>query len=134
MKPVVRPELRYRHLWFLLGVGIALAIAVVCLVPSQDLPDLKVSDKFEHAAAFGALSFWFGSIVVRRDYPGLLLALLAFGGFIEVAQGAMSFGRSADLHDLYADAIGIVAGLLLALTPLGGWARWIESLAARLLR
>jgi VanZ family protein len=131
LNPVVLPELRYRRLWFGAGVAIALVIAVVCLMPGQKLPDLRVSDKTEHVVAFAMLAFWFGSIVVRRDLFWLAVALVAFGGLIELAQGAMRLGRHADVHDLYADAIGVAIGLVLALTPLGRWARWLESLVPR---
>jgi VanZ family protein len=126
VNPVVLPELRYRRSWFVLGLVIALAILVVCLLPTRRLPKLEVSDKFEHVLAFGALAFWFGSIVVRRDFGWLALLLIAFGAAIEVAQGLMDLGREADWRDLLADTIGITAGLLLALTPLGRWARWVE--------
>lgn len=131
MKPVVVPGLRYPRLWIAVGLTVAAAIAVTSLVPSKDLPEIKVSDKIEHLVAYVALGFCFASVVVRRDWFWLVLALLGFGALIEVAQGLMSFGRSADVWDLVADAAGIAIGLLLALTPLGGWARWLE---ARLLR
>ena len=131
MNPVVLPELRYRRLWFCAGLAIALAVLVVCLIPGGKLPDMRVSDKTEHVAAFVMLAFWFGSILVRRDLFWLALALLLFGGAIELAQGAMRMGRNADIHDLFADGVGILLGLALALTPLGRWARWLESLVGR---
>ncbi len=131
MKPVVLPELRYRRLWFGVGIAIALAIAVVCLMPGGKLPDVRVSDKTEHLLAFAMLAFWFGSIVVRRDLVWLALALLAFGALIEVAQGLMRLGRQADVNDVVADGVGILIGLGLALTPLGRWAGWLESLVRK---
>ena len=110
---------------------IAAVITVLSLIPNSELPDIRVSDKIEHMLAYVALSFCFASVVVRRDWFWLVVILLAFGALIELAQGLMSLGRSADARDLLADAVGIAIGLLLALTPLGGWARWLE---ARLLR
>jgi VanZ family protein len=128
LKPVVLPELRYRRFWFGVGIVIAVAIAVACLVPGGHLPDFSraLSDKTEHFIAFTLLAFWFGSILVRRDLPWLALALVAFGGLIELAQGAMHLGRDAEVVDLVADAVGVAAGLALALTPLGRWARVLE--------
>ncbi|HUG72834.1 MAG TPA: VanZ family protein [Steroidobacteraceae bacterium] len=132
MKLLVLPELRFRRLWFCLGLGIAVAIAVVCLMPGRNIPQFRlVSDKVEHALAFAMLAFWFGSILVRRDLLWLALALVAFGGLIEVAQGLMGLGRHADLLDLVADTVGVVVGLLLALTPLGRWAGFIERMFLR---
>ncbi len=127
MKPVVLPELRFRHFWFGFGVLIALLVAVVCLMPGGELPDLPgVSDKVEHFVAFMLLSFWFSSILVRRDLVWMALLVLAFGVLIEVAQEMMRWGRDGEVLDVAADAGGIVAGWLLALTPLGRWAFWIE--------
>ncbi len=127
MKPVLQPDLRYPRTWFLCGLVIAVAIAFASLTPAQNLPQLKVSDKLEHALAYLLLAFWFASVIVRRDYFGLMVALLAFGGLIELVQGWMGLGRTADLLDLLADAAGIVMGVLLAITPLGHWAHWVEN-------
>ncbi len=132
MKPVVRPELRYRRLWFACGVALAVLISIVCWVPMRELPKIEsVSDKLEHFVAFGLLAFWFGSIVVRRDLAWLAIALVGFGGLIELGQAAMRLGRQAEFLDLVADAIGVLLGLLLALTPLGRWAFWLETRIAR---
>jgi VanZ family protein len=123
---VIQPELRYRRLWLSGGIAMLLVITVVCLLPSTELPSTGMSDKTEHFLAFGALAFWFGSIVVRRDLPWVALAAIAFGGLIEIAQSSMGLGRQGDLLDLAADSIGVAIGLLLVLTPLGRWARWCE--------
>jgi VanZ family protein len=123
------PSLRYRRLWFGAGVLIAVAIAVVCLMPGRHVPDVNVSDKLKHFAAFLMLSFWFSSILGRRDLAWMVLALLAFGGLIELAQEAMPWGRRAEWDDFIADGAGVAAGLVLALTPLGRWAFWLERLA-----
>lgn len=130
MTASLRRSLRYRRAWLAMGLLIALAITVSCLVPARDLPNLGVVlwDKFEHAFAFFVLTFWFAGVVARRDFAYLLLAMMAFGGAIEIAQGLMGLGREADLHDLLADGVGVFIALLLALTPLGRWAMFIESL------
>jgi VanZ family protein len=127
VKAVVLPELRFRRFWLLCGLCIALLIAALSLMPTRELPEIHFSDKYQHALAFMMLSFWFGSIVVRRDFIWLALVLLGFGALIELLQGTMGWGRQAEWLDLRADAIGILLGLLLALTPAGRWARWLES-------
>lgn len=127
------PELRYRRFWMFIGLAMALTIAIVCLVPNSKLPDLNVSDKFEHALAFGMLAFWFGSIVVRRDFFWIGLILLGFGALIELAQGWMGLGRSSDFLDLRADAIGIALGLLVAFTPAGRGVAWLESILRKVI-
>ena len=96
--PVLRPALRYGPAWFALGLLIAAGIVVGSLLPTTNLPDLDVSDKFEHALAYTLLAFWYGSIVGRRALRATFVALLAFGGAIELLQGWMGLGRTADLH------------------------------------
>ena len=127
----MQPELRYRRSWLSGGIAMVLVITVVCLLPATELPSTGLSDKTEHFLAFGALAFWFGSIVVRRDLPWVFLAAVAFGGLIEFLQSAMGWGRQGDLLDLAADSIGVALGVLLVLTPLGRWARWFELQVAR---
>jgi hypothetical protein len=57
--------------------------------------------------------------------------LLLMGISIEAMQGAMHLGREADLRDVYANAVGTVCGLALALAWLGGWAMRVESLTRK---
>jgi VanZ family protein len=128
---MVLPALRLRRLWCGLGFSMALLITIAFLMPVGVPKDPLVSDKVIHLLAFGTLAFWFGSIVVRRDLLWLALALVAFGGLIEVAQGVMRLGRHAEVLDLAADSIGVLLGLALALTPLGRWPGWMEGLAGR---
>lgn len=125
MNPVLLPELRFRRLWMAVGLALAGLIALLSLLPSGDLPDVHIWDKLKHTAAYVALAFWFGSVVVRRDYFWLGLIIVAFGGAIELLQAQV--GRDAEWGDLLADGVGTTIGLLLALTPLGCWARWLES-------
>lgn len=120
---VLRPELRHWRLWLGLGIVMLVVIGIVCLLPQQALPKVGLSDKTEHFAAFGLLTFWFGTIVVRRDLPWVALGVLLFGGLIELAQSAMGLGRSGDWWDLLADAIGVLLGCLLVLSPLYSWMR-----------
>ena len=50
MNPVLRPELRYRRLWFVVGLILAGIIAYVCLVPGKDLPEMHLWDKLRALA------------------------------------------------------------------------------------
>jgi VanZ family protein len=131
LRSIARPELRLRHLWFGAGLFAALAIATLMLVPLPETPDPRLSDKTIHMMAFGALGFWFASIVARRNLIWLLLVLVAFGGLIEIAQSLMNLGRHAEWFDLLADFAGAVLGVGLAATPLGRWPLWMEALVRR---
>lgn len=129
--PVVQPELRFRRWWLALGVLMVLFITLVCLLPPRDLPKIDLWDKAEHAIAFGAVAFWFGSIMTRRNLLWVGVAVVAFGGLIELAQGALGDGRDAEWGDVAADAVGAVLGLALTLTPLGRWVAWFEAQVAK---
>jgi VanZ family protein len=110
---------------------LAAVIIFFSLIPAQQLPQLGVSDKIEHAVAYLMLGFWFASVIARWDYIFILLALVALGGGIEIAQGLMGLGREADLRDFAANSIGAGLGVVLALTPLGRWAELLERCLTR---
>jgi VanZ family protein len=72
-------------------------------------------DKLNHVSAFVALAFaaWLGFAKSQRNQRLGMLALLAYGGAIELIQLFVP-GRSCEWGDLLADAIGISLGVLLA--------------------
>jgi glycopeptide antibiotics resistance protein len=66
---------------------------------------------------------------VRRSRFLLMgVLLIAFGGALEIAQGAMHLGRTADWFDFLANTLGVVAGLVVAALGLGNWMIWFEKL------
>src|SRR5260221_12059381 len=116
--------LRHARVWYVLGAVLTLLVVIASLVPARDLPRLHISDKVEHVAAYLALSLWFGGLLAPRNYFRLALGLLALGGGIEIAQGLMGLGRTADWYDFYADALGVALGLSLCMAGRGRWAGW----------
>jgi len=125
------PELRLARLWWAVGWGMVLFIAVSCLEPGRYVMELHLWDKAEHSLAFFGMSVWFGGLVRRGRYPLVGLAMLSFGGGIEIAQGLMGWGRDADILDFVADAVGITVALTLLYLGLGAWTRWVERLIWR---
>ena len=126
-------RLLLRHPWFWLGLGwtfIAVAV-VVSLVPGQKLPPTGVSDKLEHSVAYALLTLWFAGIYPRTAYWRIGLSMFVLGVCIEVLQGLMPFGRQPDVRDVVANSLGIVGGIALAMTGLGGWAQRIEAWARK---
>ena len=120
--------LRYARGWRIAGIVLLALVFIATLLPSVWLwprSDKLVfwfidADKWLHAATFLFLAIWFAGQYRRRSYWRIGLGLIAFGTLIEVCQRMLSY-RSAEWFDLTADIAGIVVGLSMALTGLGGW-------------
>lgn len=124
-------ELRFARFWLVFGwVSVVLAM-YVSLMPVQSVSAPAWNDKLLHGLGYFLLTFWFCGIYPRSHYWKIGLAMLGMGLLVEVLQGAMQLGRHAELMDLVADIAGIVPAVLLALTPVGRWPRWIETLLVR---
>jgi VanZ family protein len=119
--------LRHRRLWVALSAVIVSVIVYASLVPAGSLPLTGYSDKAEHFAAYCGLAVWFTGLYPRARYWRVVAALLALGLALEMAQGVMRLGRSADLLDMAANAAGVGAGLLLAFALTGNWASRVEA-------
>jgi VanZ family protein len=125
--------LRHPRLWLVLGWLLIAGAFVASLVPQHELPKLGgLNDKIEHIVGYAVLALWFAGIYPRTRYPAIGVGLLVMGIVIEGLQGGMHLGRQADLRDVYANAIGIVCGLTLALIWFGGWAMRVEALTRKL--
>lgn len=96
---------------FLLLVG-----ATVGMMAPRGLPiaaTVTGADKLDHFFAFLLLAFVAAQAFPKRSVWLIGLALIAYGGAVEVIQPF--FDRSMDVLDLAADALGVVVGLTLAL-------------------
>lgn len=108
------------RLWRWTLLLLAVLIAVLALAPAPPRQMDLGWDKLNHLLAFAALGLcaifgWRSGAAARL---AVLLALLAFGGAIELLQLRVP-NRSGEWGDLAADAIGIGLGALLA----WGWLR-----------
>lgn len=99
--------------WSILFVGTSL--------PSDRAITFTVSDKFQHFAAYSILSFMLSLAFLVQDKHRavkekyLIMAVLVssvYGTLDEIHQIFVP-GRSADVFDLIADAIGSVTGAML---------------------
>ena len=96
-----------------LGVfSLALAVLLyLTLTPSDGLPSVTLWDKLEHGCAWAVLTGLGLGLALWR--PGFLIGFtILLGAAVEVAQGAMGWGRSADPLDWLADIIGVAAAVL----------------------
>ena len=112
----MRWPMRREGVWRTLLLLLAAVVAGLALTPTPPEHIGLDWDKLNHTAAFAALAVC-AVLGWRHAHPArrllVLLALLAFGGAIELLQRHVP-GRSAEWADLLADAIGIAAGGLLA--------------------
>jgi len=88
-----------------------LILLVLCVTPSQKLPDPGTGDRFEHMAAWFVLTLT-GFVLAPRRRLAIPAFALAYGVLIEVLQAMMPFGRHGDPRDLLADAIGVALACL----------------------
>lgn len=113
LKPFRRPWL-WAGAW---ALGIA-AVVVASLLPAPDLPDLHVSDKAEHFAAYALLAAGAVQLYARRlSWFAACIALALLGIGLEFAQGAFTTTRQMDAADALANSLGVLAGLATAFTP-----------------
>ena len=93
--------------WLLLGVFLVLA-----LHPSPELPGPDLNDKILHIIGFGACGGALGYGAASRRAAWTRAALfLAIGVLVEIVQHTMVDGRTGDLGDVAANAIGLALGV-----------------------
>jgi len=124
--PPAAPRPALAWLWWGIGWALMLLVLYGTLAPSHYVPDLHTNDKLEHMGAFFGMTAWFGGLVRRRRYAALAFWMLLLGALIEVAQGVMGLGRDADIHDFFADSIGVGAASMLVYLGLGSWTERLE--------
>jgi VanZ family protein len=124
-----RPKLRFAWLWW--GFGWLLILATINESLQShvwEVAEVLPSDKATHFAGYFLLSLWFAGLARRRRYFLVGVCLLALGGSLEIAQGLMHQGRTADWFDMLANTLGVVTALGVATLGLGNWMVWIERL------
>jgi VanZ family protein len=95
-------------------VALVLLLCVITWLALTPAPPKEANlgwDKLNHAAAFATLAgvAW---LSFGRAYARVAVALLGYGGLIEVLQ-SFTPTRSAEWGDLLADGVGITVGLIL---------------------
>lgn len=124
--------LQYQRRWKVAGVLVLIVVLAVAMVPAllpwlgTGSPWLMLSDKWLHGITFASMAVWYSGQYARRSYWLLALGLLVFGLLIEFCQSLVTY-RTAESGDLIGDILGILAGLAIALSGLGGWSVRVES-------
>ena len=130
--------LRYVHRWRIAGIAILLLALAASMMPAiwfwSDRREFVAwfidADKWLHGITFAFLAVWFSGQYRPRSYWQIVIGLLLFGVLIEACQRMVSY-RSAEWFDIVADTLGIITGLLIAMTGLGGWSQRVENWYAR---
>ena len=120
--PATQKELRFSRLWTAFGVLLVCFVIYLSLAPTQSLPDFPFSagDKVEHLLTYTAMMFWFGQIFRKRGASFLIAAgFVALGIALEYVQGSTGY-RTFEYADMAANGIGVVSGLFLSRSRLGG--------------
>jgi VanZ family protein len=95
-------------------------IAVLCLMPGNDLPRIPLSnlpqfDKLVHFMMYFILALLLVKPLRRLQLPVWVIVLVIsvlIGGLIEILQYAITNLRSASWFDFFADIAGTITGLL----------------------
>ena len=104
-----------RLTWLMLGWLWVAVIFFLSLVPSPPQPvNFPGADKIGHALAYCLLMLWFCQIYLRRvSRIRLAVVLMIMGIAIEYLQRATGY-RTFDYVDMLANAVGVMAGWVLA--------------------
>lgn len=96
-----------------------LAIALVSLLPADDIPDIELfpySDKLIHCGMYAGLTFlffwnWPDKFKGKRAIiPMIFVMILGFA--MEVLQSFFNLGRTFDLWDQFSNMLGFFPGML----------------------
>jgi VanZ family protein len=118
-----------QRVWWMLGVMIVAAALVVCLLPSNDLPEsLEWNDKLSHATGHCLLALYFTGLVRKPGWWKIFVFLLVFGIVVELAQYYMRAGREGDPIDVLANSCGAAVGLVLGWLGLSRWPQFAGRL------
>ena len=124
----MRP-LHLLKLWVSLGWLAVCMLIYQSLNPSPpELPEWPSADKAVHFMAYACIMLWFGFIYKPgKRYLLVGLGLILLGGTLELLQGASGY-RSMEVSDASFNALGVLAGWLLARTRLSSTLVWTERL------
>ncbi|MEM6412934.1 MAG: VanZ family protein [Pseudomonadota bacterium] len=108
------------------AIAIAVAIAILSLLPQEDVPGTGLDDQVNHFIAYGALSFTTALALEKARWWKLGALLIGYGVALEVLQAVMPFDRYASAADGLANAFGVLFGLLAQRAFLWGSRRLFE--------
>lgn len=120
--------LRFPKLWSLLGWLLVVLVIVGSLIPGPALEAVAVdvNDKVMHASTYFVLMVWFAGFYARTVYPLIAAVLLVLGIGLDLLQG-LTETRTFDWYDIAMNGAGVIVGLAVSLSLLGGWCQRVEQ-------
>lgn len=115
MSKTEKQSLVYPRLWQAIGWLMLAWVVILSLMPHPPEPPVVTWDKAQHLLTYGVLMFWF-----RMAFGNILwgVFLIGMGAGMEILQGESGY-RDFEYADMLANSLGVLAGWLLAATPLG---------------
>lgn len=124
MRTFRRPVL-WLGIWYF---GWLLCVALSLVHPPRIDIDVPDGDKIGHLLAYGVLSAWSAWIFAStRARWAAVVALIALGIVLELAQDALTSDRMMDAYDAWADTIGVALGQLAGLGRAAGFLQRLEA-------
>ncbi|CAH8281393.1 VanZ like protein [Mariniflexile fucanivorans] len=111
-----------KKLIILISVLFTVALAAVCLIKINNIPDVGVSfgDKIFHFLSYTVLAFlWYSTFYKAFNFEKKKALMytavfsIIFGIIIEILQGTLTSSRSADLYDVMANTIGVFLAVVI---------------------
>ena len=114
-----------QRLWQCIGwLGVCVVVLLTLMPKPPPMPGFLDWDKAQHMLAYATLMWWFRQAFARRIR--WVVGLIVLGVGLECVQGLTAY-RYFEYGDMMANALGVLAGLLLAATPLGHTLVWLEQ-------
>lgn len=120
--------LTFTLVWQTIGWLMVIVVVVLTLMPKPPTPPVLIWDKSQHLVSYALLMFWFAQAFLGRIK--WIIFFVGLGIVLEYLQGWSGY-RQFDYADMLANGLGVLAGLLLASTPLGQLLKWLDSLLGR---
>lgn len=98
-----------------------IVLFIATSLPGKEVPDVGISDKIEHFTAYGFLSILlYLTFLSQKKYrlfsrnPALFtILIISLYGIMDELHQLLIPGRSCDIHDFFADFIGVLVGLII---------------------
>ena len=118
MSIAASPDLKFRFLWLIIGYVLVAIVTFLSLTsdPIDTGLQFPYDDKIYHAFAYFTLMAWFAQIYHGRTQRYLIaIVFIVMGCSFEYLQ-SLDVNRYAELADIVANVLGVLAGFFLTLT------------------